>query len=238
MKWFPLISAISFTTASTCAAQFIVDQQPDRSGGPASDTAFVIFPGHEYAQLVADDFTPSQADSIRAVRWWGYYYLNDTPPPAELMRLRIYSARLADGLPGDVLYEESFTDNARTSTGRTILISGSPREFRYQITLAQPFQLLPGVRYWTELAQLGDPASIFCWENAFPGDGFAAVMVPGGTDWSYLTSPSGSIDQAFQLIAPEPATLVLLALAAALRPRMILTCCRRMLTRDTQAVRH
>jgi len=212
-----LLTAI-LASASPCAAQFIVDQRPTRFGGPASDTEFVVSPPHIQAQLIADDFALAQADTLRAVIWWGFYNA-DNPPPVEVMRLRVYDARSSDGLPGTILYEEMFSDAQRTPTGRTIIVSGSPREFRYKVVLSQPLSLLPSTRYWTELVQIGDPASAFRWENAFPGDGFAAAKNPATTDWYYIMSPSGGLDQAFQLIAPEPATLALFGLAGALRPR-------------------
>ncbi len=218
MNKISILLAVILASASPCAAQFIVDQQPTRFGGQNSDTAFVIFPGHVQGFLVADDFTLAVADELRAVRWWGFYS-NDIPPPVEQLRLRVFSARTSDGLPGEVLYDESFSDADRTPTGRTIIVSGSPHEFRYKVNLSQPLPLDAGVRYWIELAQIGDPDSAFHWENAFPGSGFAAGINPGFTDWFYLQSPSGGVDQAFQLIAPEPATLALIALAAALRPR-------------------
>lgn len=217
MRYSVISLFVALLLTRLCSAQFIVDQQPTRHGGDISDTSF-LFQGFPSAQLLADDFTPTEAAPLRAVAWWGFYTA-DNPPTPEAFRIVVYDSRASDGLPGNSIYEEVTSNAERFATGRTITVSGSPREFRYKVTLSQPLPLAPGIRYWVELAQLGDLSSAYHWENGFGGDGFIAAIVPGITDWRYLSSPSGNLDQAYQLISPEPATLALVGLAAALRPR-------------------
>jgi hypothetical protein len=145
-----------------------VDHQPLNSGGPSSDTDFVsMFGEPSYWQLVADDFTLSFSAATRHVVWWGLYggdfggssWYPPTVP--ETMRLRFYSARPSDGLPGDILREENFLNSSRVWTGR--YVTGHP-EYRFEADLAEPFSIAAGATYWLDAAQVGVPDSVFRWE--------------------------------------------------------------------------
>src|SRR5262245_1699565 len=84
----------------------LVDQPPMQSSGSASDYAFLDIVGNPYWQNSADSFTLSSPAMLRRITWWGFYNL-DNPPVNEMMRIRLYEPRPSDGLPGNVLFEES-----------------------------------------------------------------------------------------------------------------------------------
>src|SRR5262249_16009211 len=110
----PMAFMAVLAITSSSLGQVVYEQLPTSYGGPASDTAFLDFLGRPATQLIADDFSLSQPANLRGVRWCGFYN-EDNPPPVEAMRVRFYSPRSADGLPGDLLYEETFVDAARTA---------------------------------------------------------------------------------------------------------------------------
>jgi hypothetical protein len=190
----------------------LVDHQPHPTGGGAADTDFTTDSGQEhYWQLVADDFTLSSSAATQHAVWWGLYGGTfsgswDPPPGSETMRLRFYSARAGDGLPGDIVYEENFVDPSRVWTGR--YITGHP-EYRFEADLALPFQVASDTTYWLELVQVGISESHFRWEFSQPGDGTSFVFLnPAVPDW---TSAGLSSNCAFQLWAvPEPGSSMIL----------------------------
>ncbi|MFH1417213.1 MAG: hypothetical protein ABII12_02885 [Planctomycetota bacterium] len=98
----------------------VVDHQPRRFGGTASDTLFYDYYGFEVWQQLADDFLLDSSVTIRRASWWGFYHLNEPPPVVETMRIRFYDARPSDGLPGTVLYEETLLNPSRTATGEIV----------------------------------------------------------------------------------------------------------------------
>lgn len=197
------------SSAAVSLAQVVVNQEPTRHGGDISDTAFDIFPGHVQAQLLADDFTLAEAASVTEARWWGFY--NSVPSDPEAIRFRIHESRPSDGLPGDIIFEQIDPAISRSLTGHTVNVSGLPPEYLFSLSLSQAVALQAGVRYWVELCELDKPEITFHWEGGFGGNGVSAAMVPGGTDWYYISSPSGAIDEAFQLVAPEPGVIFLLS---------------------------
>jgi hypothetical protein len=204
----------------------IVDHQPHPVGGPAADTDFISSDsGQRVFQQVADDFAVGADATIRRVLWWGFYggsFGGTTAPPVglETMRIRFYEARPVDGLPGLVLYEESFLSPQRLPTGRDVFTTHRHPEYMYQVDLATPFDLNAGIPYWLEIVQVGDVASTFRWEFSAtaPLNGFAFLNT-GIPDWQTTTSSNC----AFQLSeVPEPSTIASfgwLALLALTRPR-------------------
>lgn len=213
------IVVLALAGVSPASAQFIVNHEPYPFGGPGSDT---VVPTSQYPflwQQSADDFRLSEPATVTHVNWWGFHFEN-VAPPDETMRIRLYTVRLSDGLPGDLLFEESFANPDRIDTGREIVIGGGPREYRYQAALGAPIDLDPGVEYWIEIVQVGDPNSGFRWELSRAetnGRAYWNNLVP---DWTRGTATS---DLAFQLVIPEPITasmlLVGLAFASRLRTR-------------------
>ncbi|MCB9856830.1 MAG: hypothetical protein H6818_14205 [Phycisphaerales bacterium] len=193
----------------------VVDHQPYNSGGLASDT---LFRENEFLpptwQLVADDVTLSVSAVIDRIVFWGFYHFNSIPSGDEAFRLRLYDARPADGLPGNVVYESALSNPARNFTGRSIITSGAPAEFRFSSVLPTPMVIAAQTRYWLEIAQMGDLDSLFAWELSRSGELTGQALnndVVG--DWTYSTPITS--DAAYQLIAaPEPScVLILLACA-------------------------
>src|SRR5262245_31130807 len=119
---FVFVSAIIATNVFNNAAQggIILDKPPNQLGGGASDTSFYNEFGEERWQRLADDVLLTQPATLRRVIWHGFYgdSFKNTPEPlplTETMRIRLYDARPGDGLPGNVLFEESFLDPSRVA---------------------------------------------------------------------------------------------------------------------------
>jgi hypothetical protein len=219
------IVVLALAGLAPASAQYLVEHAPYNVGGSTSDLDFRDNFGMRQWQQAADDFRVPKAASIFGIDWWGFYR-QDNPPTSEEFRIRFYASRVPDDLPGLVLYEQTIANPSRSATGRSILISGSPREFRFHASLPVPMELIPGELYWLEVTQLGDIGSWYFWEFALANqDGRAAInsIVP---DWIRSTDPA---DLAFRLIVPEPATAMFLALgtvlAAGLRARGRNRCC-------------
>lgn len=194
----------------------LVDHQPTNVGGLASDTLFTEFPGW---QRVADDFTLSQAAIIERIVFHGFHHMNIQPVANEDFRIRVYDQRPGDLLPGDVVYEQSFSSVPRTWTGRFVLVSGAPQEFQYTVDLAFPLELPAATAFWLEVVQVGDLNSRFRWESSsfsMPQTGQAFVNpLTANMDWE-STFPASHSNTSFQLIGyvPEPSSFALVAIAS------------------------
>jgi hypothetical protein len=128
------------------------------------------------------------------------------------MRVRIYGARAGDGLPDDanILSETTVQDPVRINTGRRIQTGIGPYEYRFEASLAAPVSLASDTPYWLEVVQIGDITTHFRWEDSVSELGGFAFMNQGtGGDWR-SSLPGADYGLAFQLISPEPASLVLL----------------------------
>lgn len=160
-------------------------------------------------ELSADDFWFSQPSRVDRVVWRGFYGGDlfgtyDPPTGVETMRLRIYGARPQDGLPGEIIREQSSTNAMRTPTGTNA--NGHP-EYQYQIDLDIPLNADANVVYWLEVVQVGDSSSIFRWVYS-PRTGTPyAVLNLNVPDWTRI--PNGP-NLCFQLQGfPEPGALML-----------------------------
>jgi hypothetical protein len=127
------------------------------------------------------------------------------------MRLRFYAPRASDGLPGDILYEESLVNPQRTVTGERVWVGIGPYEYRYDVTLATPFVMAANTPYWLEWVQIGDQSTAFRWEDGHTVAGdriaFCNLLDP---NWRRSIT---QLNTAFQLWAiPEPSSFALLAL--------------------------
>jgi hypothetical protein len=201
--------------AGRASATIIVDQQPAQLGGYGSDTEFLDGFGDPVWQREADNIRVSQPTIIRNVSWWGFYGGDDQNhlPPAgsEILRVRFYGSRGNDGLPDDsnIVFEQTYLNLPRASTGKTIAVDGRPAEYFYQADLDDELSLLGNTNYWLEIVQIGDEASHFRWETGFgalTGHAFVNSFV---SDW---TASSGSF--AFQLSTiPEPTMALLFCVA-------------------------
>ena len=195
----------------------VVDHQPHPTGGPGSDTNFVEVFSPLTWQLSADDFTLTSPATIRHITWWGFYGSTfassaEQPPATQTMRLRFYDARIQDGLPGTALFEETFVDPSYAWTGRRVLTGPAPDEYKFDVDLSTPMQLVALTPYWIEIIQLGNPSSLYRWESSRSSEinGFA-FQNAATNDWIHTQNTTS--DLAFQLSTiPEPSSAALLLL--------------------------
>jgi len=192
----------------------LVDHQPYNNGGFASDTMAFQSPGGAIvSQLVADDFVIPSDSEIRRVIFWGYYSAGIEPVANEAFRISFFDARPTDGLPGAILSQTSVQGIEREWTGRVILISGNPREYRFAVDLPAAFPILGGQKYWMSINQTDDPASSFEWEICATADfNGLAIQNSNYPHWLYTATVNFLGDSAFQLLSiPEPTVGGLLA---------------------------
>lgn len=208
-------AALIFAARATPArADIIFDQPPTRVGGSAGDLDFYTDSGQEFWQQAADDFTLTSEVVIRRLNWYGFYggtFSGSVNPPSgsETMRVRVYSARPSDGLPGLVQYEESFHNPSRAATGMNVVVGGLHPEYYYTADLTTPFAASANTAYWLEVAQADDVDSHFRWEYAQGNATPFAFINPSLSDWTSYPQGSGA-NFAFQLSTiPEPTTLLL-----------------------------
>jgi len=208
---------VSLAAAAPTTAGVVIDHPGILSGGPASDTEFVIIPGPPIPtwQLLADNFVwPDVGEPVRRITFFGFYGSTfapiEPPPDTETFRVRFYDVAPGSGLPGTIVFEESVVDPSRTATGNTILNGPGPPEFVYQIDLTTPLALAPNTPYWLEVVQLGNLDSHFRWEFAFTDQDSFAFFNENVPDWTFS---SLGADLAFQLsTVPEPGTIVIFLL--------------------------
>lgn len=209
-----LLTALLFVAVRAPAqAGILVDHPRHPFGGSNSDTDFIYF-GEPLWQLTVDDFTISTDATVTGITWLGFYggqFEGSVQPPTgdERMRARFYGSRPGDGLPGPVLYEETFVNPSRAWTGQYVVDSRGHPEYQFGADLNAPFSIFGGSIYWLEIAQVGDQDSEYRWEYS-PGDGTPFAYVnPWVPDWQRTTQIS---NMAFQLIGtPEPSTAALVA---------------------------
>ncbi len=207
-----LVCTTFFALNQAAHAGIIVDHQPHPFGGGASDTLFTTSFGQPIWQWHADDFVWTTNEQLTHVNFWGFYNA-DNPPITESFRLRFYSPRVSDGLPGEVVHEETIQNPMRTWTGRHIAVGVAPREYLFETTLAASVTLINDSRYWLEVVQVGDVTTHFRWETSVDGNGVYAYDNPLGTGWRVA---HGQGDHAFQLISPEPTSAALFVVSFSL----------------------
>jgi len=206
--WMTLVLA----TTGSASADVIFEQLPMQTGGGAGDLDFYTDSGIRSWQQTADDFVLPGKAVIDSVGWFGFYggdFSGSVSPPAgpEVMRMRIYSPRPTDGLPGSVLYEETFIDPPRRPTGLNVILYGNHPEYRYAAELATPFPANSNTSYWLEIVQVDDVESHFRWETSAGNGTPYAFLNPNVPDWHWTTSTA---NRAFVLGSiPEPSTLLL-----------------------------
>lgn len=213
--------------AAPCYSDIIVDHPPHPFGGPDSDTSFRLFSGQSYWQRLADDFSLASPDVAIGLTFWGFYN-EDNPPATETIRIRILGARPGDMLPDEsnVLSETTVQNPSREWTGRIVLANVDVREYRFQASLASPVILNALTPYWLEVVQIGEITTRFRWENSVADlTGHTFINPATGNDWRH-TSSGVSVDLAFQLISPEPASAAIICLGLGFLAR------RRLIRRD------
>lgn len=165
-------------------------------------------------QRLADNFQFSADQSVGALRWWGG---TANGPLVEVFRVRLYEDD-GGGLPGAVLYEQDVTP-VGTPTGIILWHDGHTdqdvEEHRYEVDLPEVFVASADTPYWLEITGYFDEDhGVFSWDNSSSamgdgddlGGGYVELFNP---PWWHTDVP----DRAFELIAPEPGTLALLAVA-------------------------
>jgi len=209
--WIGMVCALATAPAQ---GDVVFEIPPTLSGGPASDTEFINSSGDPSWQLLADNFIlPSPVQLIRRVSAWAFYNEN-TPPASETLRVRFYDARPTDGLPGNILFEESFLNPYRVPTGNMIIAENNFDEYFFQMDLSLAILLEAKTTYWLEVVQVGDISSAFRWETGFRDLDGLAFINPFVPDWQ-LTN--GNSDLAFQLSTiPEPSALGFFLLGASM----------------------
>lgn len=212
-----MIGIAFLAAALPVRAGIVVDHQPWPTGGSASDTDLIDPLSTLTSQRSADDFTLAADADIRHVTWWGFYGSNVTspaeqPPATQTFRMRFYDARPANGLPGNLIHEESFADPLFAPTGRIIVTGAGPDEFKFDVNLAQPVSLSAATPYWLEIVQLGTRDSFFGWELSITEQNGFAFINAATVDWQHTVNTPG--DLAFQLSTiPEPSSATLWVIA-------------------------
>lgn len=205
-------------------AGIIVDHPPLNSGGPSADTDFRTTFGDPYWQLLADDFTLAASASVVHVKWWGFYgnnFANDSVQPPvgdESMRIRFHDDQGENGVPGNMLYEQTVLNPSRNTTGRSVITTRIHPEFVFETLLPVPFSASASTRYWMEIVQVGIPQSVFRWEvsNA-PADVYAFIN-PDFSQWNFDLPTHANL--AFQLSdVPEPSAISIAMMGFMLFPR-------------------
>lgn len=188
---------------------FIYNQPPDVNIGIFADGV----PGQFYDQRIADDFTLAVGSTVNGVCWQGgseFFVSPDILPNIDSFTLGFYSD--AGGAPGADLNGglmfiplSSITVNAFGQDPNGAIA------YDFCVKL-EPFNL-PAGRFWfTTGANLidGGATDAFVWYNTSPVvNDLVAAQLP--VDAAYQTF-SGFGDMAFQIQAPEPATIGLLGL--------------------------
>lgn len=210
--------AVWVSLSSIASAGIVIDRPPFNTGGPGADTSFIYHSGQVLWQQSADDFVLTQAATVRHVTWWGFYGDDfespaEQPPATQTMQFRVYGARAQDGLPGDVLFEETLVDPPYAWNGRQILTGAAPKEYRFDVDLTTPMHLVATTPYWLEIVQLGLAESLYRWEISVANrDGFAFLIGSTG-DWIRTQNTPATL--AFQLSTiPEPQTSALVGVAS------------------------
>lgn len=203
---------IAFMTPSALAdADTLFYQAPDRLWGLPSDTEWTDSIGLTVSSLGADDFRLTSTETACALRTWIFFGANDVgpfvldPPASQTVRLRFYAD--ASGLPGGVIHEQTIDNPPLAWTGRTIALVPSRREYRMDIPISGCFTAQADTTYWVEIAQLGDPVSMFRWESARGSNQSHVEQYPIGNAWRTFND----YGFAFELLrTPEPGTVWML----------------------------
>lgn len=134
-------------------------QTPNNSSGNLSDADPHPSLG---VNKVADNFAVQRAASIETVLYWGGYTGNT--PVADLFTINIYTA--AGDVPGTLVASRAELTPQRTATGRTFFNVG---EHAYEVALAQPIELAPGVYFLELFNNTAGFATTWIWERALFG---------------------------------------------------------------------
>ena len=176
-------SPASELNSGTNQLDFILDQQPNQANGYFTDISCYIC---GRAQVLAENFTLSQPESIVQVNFWSGFFPTDVPVEPDAITVIFHQD--SAGLPGPVVFSESNVSYTRSQTG--VILYGV-HEYQHTLTFASPVDLTPG-NYWVEIFNdTGFGTDDFFWEvgnpdtvgNGLPGSA-VAFEAPGSTWYS------------------------------------------------------
>lgn len=189
---------------ASAAAQSIYKQEPFALNGFSStfDSSAV------FAFLAADDFTLASPATIGLVRWWGNGDGFGSPDLQNFTHFTVkLHERLGNGLPGAVLYQQSYATAATNPVDSGLISFNGTKVWQQTATLATP-QSLPAGQYMLSVGVSGyvdNQGAIWFWNTSTQGDGFLAFDNYDGAGWRQFSPPT---DLSFELLAvPEPATV-------------------------------
>jgi hypothetical protein len=214
-----LCALVVFAACAPADAQSIYKQ----SVFPGEGFSSTYDPTAAFAFLAADNFALASPQTVGSVRWWGNSDNFGLPDLQNFTEFTVtLHQRLANGLPGPIIYQEEFA-TANTNPVDTGLLSiNNTRVWQQTAALTTP-QALSAGQYMLAVGVSGyvnNQGSIWFWNTSLEGDDFIAFDNYDGTGWRPFGQP---LDLSFELLAiPEPA-----AAATALGGLLVLAGARR-----------
>ncbi len=206
MNWTKLFTiAVLVWAAFPASAGIIYDNGgADASTGQVSDV--------DAPYLSADDFVLQEGlNTITDIHWWGFYWIADTPPPADDF-VALFFEDDGGGFPGNLVQTIDIGDVGRTDTGLDFGLGGNSSDiYAYTADIA-PLELTAGETYWLMIVNDINSDENDLWFWATSGVGTNGIF--DGVEWA-----NNPLELAFQLtndnLVPEPATMSLLGLGLA-----------------------
>ena len=175
---------------------------------PGEGFSSTFDPNAAFAFLAADNFTLGSPQTIGRVRWWGNsddFGLHDLQNFTQFT-VKLHQ-RLANGLPGPVIYSEAFATAATNPVDTGLHSTNNTRVWQQTAALATPQSLAAG-QYMLSVGVSGyvnNQGSIWFWNTSLEGDDFIAFDAYDGQGWRQFGQP---LDLSFELLAvPEPGTV-------------------------------
>lgn len=197
-----LIAPLALVSAAQ--AQTVYSQGPGTPVGWGFFSSTIPRSNRSYKH--ADDFTLAQTATIDRLRWWGMSDFRQTGGLSNFsaFTIELFEANGAGTLPGTLVRSQTFLPalTAPTATGRVAFDTGAI-EFRHDVTLASPVELLGGRKYF--LAVSATPINLagdsWMWQDGLFVNGASALMQWNVTPWTVFIDT----DSAFEVIAiPAP----------------------------------
>ncbi len=194
-----LLSVVKVTDASGATVQqteYHDFGKPFQPGVPQAGDLIVTYDSDDSpspdgnAYHLADDFWFAADADISSVTFFGGYdYTTDIPGPfSEFFFLAIYQADPGTGLPGPLIYQQSFSGSqvTRTLTGRNVRCNsiGAAAEYQYVISLPSPIHVQGSTRYWLSLVDnTSSNTSTWGWETSGNGNGLLGLSTQANPTW-------------------------------------------------------
>lgn len=211
----PAVIAALIAAATAHAQTTLYSQAPDFSVPGAGLPSHNDIPGTPNRLYRADNFIPSQSDTINQIRWWGN---NHGGHYQDLSNLSGFTIQIWTGFtePDQLLYSETF-DLASTNPAASGLVSqfNGATIYGHTVNLAGSVAVQAGTAYCLAvIANQTDALDEWYWHDNGPVD-----FLPGQAEYLYnfdMWVPSFlPWGRAFEVInIPAPSSAVLLAGAA------------------------